>query len=159
MKVRLLYRNRGFDCNQVLPEMTDSLEEDLELKSLFHVMGGGDRFLEETARRVILSGLTEQTDILYRQTILKDCLKHISLIRQLYHLACEAEENDLEKYMGFFQDTPENILESARKALEAFVPYLKQLSELAENAGDDWESEGFSSFFFMIKRKLRIRDF
>lgn len=154
MKVRLLYRNTGFDRSQTLPEMEKSLEEDLELALLFGRMGGGDKFLEETVRRVMLAAPAEQADIRYRQEILKDCLNHRHLLRQLYHIACEAEENDLEKYMGFFQDTPENILESARKALEAFVPFLKQLSELAENAGDDWESSGFNTFFAMIRQEL-----
>lgn len=155
MKVRLLYRNKGFDRSQTLPETAKNLEEDLELTLLFDRMGGGgDQYLEETARRVMLAGLAEQTDIRYRQEILKDCLNHRKELRQLYHLACAAEENDLEKYMGFFQDTPENILESARKALEAFVPFLKQLSELAQQAGDDWESAGFHAFFTMIRQEL-----
>lgn len=154
MKVRLLYRNKGFERSQTLPETAKNLEEDLELTLLFGRMGGGDRYLEETARRVLLAGLAEQEDIRYRQEILKDCLNHRSQLRQLYHLACEAEENDLEKYMGFFQDTPENILESAREALEAFVPFLKQLSELAEHAGDDWEAAGFRAFFSMIRQEL-----
>ena len=45
-------------------------------------MGGGDKFLLGVAKSVVMSGLENDTDtILYRQEVLKDCLKNPSVIR------------------------------------------------------------------------------
>ena len=44
-------------------------------------MSGGDRFLFEVAQTSILTSLTDQRAIAYRQHIVADCLKNAAIVR------------------------------------------------------------------------------
>lgn len=76
MNVFLMYRDRDFNLQGELPWNEQSLTRDLDLNTLFDAMAQGDDFLFEVAKRAVLSGLDNDMEtILYRQDILKDCLK------------------------------------------------------------------------------------
>src|SRR5579872_5679050 len=54
-----------------------ALTQDLELNTLLRSMAAGDEFLFAVAQQAILSGLRNDANtVLYRQAILRDCLKH-----------------------------------------------------------------------------------
>jgi len=85
MKTFLMYKDHDFDLQQELPWNEPALTRDLELSTLLKSMALGDEFLSEVVKKSIFSSLNAGPDtILYRQSILKDCLKNPVIVRDLY---------------------------------------------------------------------------
>ena len=154
MKAFLMYRDRDFDMDRKLPPNEQALAQDLELNALFNAMAQGDRFLFEVARRAIFSSLNDLDTILYRQGILKDCLKNSSIIRDIYGIAVESIEKKKEHWWGFSSRYPGSILHSSRAVLQMLVGQLKKLKNIADEHADEFESEGFTTFFALLKQEL-----
>jgi len=155
MKAFLLYRDRDFDLQQKLPWDEQALIQDLELDTLFSAMAREDRFLFEVANKAVLAGLNNDPDtILYRQNILKDCLKNASIVREIYDLAVETIENEKKNYWGIFRDMPESILSRSVDVMHMFMLMLKKLKDIAAEHANQFESEGFAAFFAMLQREL-----
>jgi DNA mismatch repair ATPase MutS len=156
MKAFLMYRDRDFDLQQTLPLNAQTLTQDLELNTLFNAMTIGDEFLFETARKAVLTGLHNKPEtILYRQDILRDCLKNPSLVRDLYHLSIAGIESRKKTYWGIFSSNyPSTILHSSIELMKAFVTVLKKLRLFADEHAGKFESEGFSNLFAVLKKEL-----
>jgi hypothetical protein len=102
-----------------------------------------------------LSGLNNDPNtILYRQNILKDCLKNSSIVRDIYDIAVEAIESKRKSWYGFLSEYPHSILYNARSALQLFVGFLKKLKNVADEHADKFESEGFTAFFETLNKEL-----
>lgn len=156
MKAFLMFRDHDFDLKGKLPWNEQVLTQDLELNTLFHAMALGDDFLFEMAKKAVLSGLSNDLNtILYRQEILKDCLKNPSIARDIYDIAVEAIEREKKVYFGYwFSKYPSAILSRSIEVLQMFVGMLKKLKNIADEHADKFESEGFERFFAMLKREL-----
>ena len=88
-------------------------------------MALGDEFLFEVAKRAVFLGLNNDLDtILYRQNILKDCLKNSSIVRDIYDIAVESIENKKKYYFGIFTKYPASILYESIGMLQMFVGML-----------------------------------
>ncbi len=157
MKVFLMYKERDFDVQQELPWNEPELTQDLELDTLFIAMTRGDYFLQDAAKKVIFSGLNDRQDsILYRQSILKDCLKNSVIVRNLYNIAADAMETKQKNHWGWLLENsnPAYVMSVSVGALQMFVGSLKQLRAMADEHADKFESEGFKTLFAMIKKEL-----
>ena len=154
MNVFLMYPDRDYQAEQKPPSHGQSLIEDLELNTVFNAMAQGDEFLLDVAKRAILSGSEEPDIICYRQAILKDCLKHPAIVRQIYRIPIQSIENKRRQWMGIFTRYPSAILSRGLELLVMFVGLLKTLKKIADESADDFESEGFRRFFAMIKQEL-----
>ncbi len=155
MKAFLLYRDQDFDLQRALPSNAQALIQDLELDTLFNAMALGDKFLLEVAHKAVLSGLDSDLDtILYRQDILKDCLKNPSVVRDMYDIAVGAIAGERKVYFGIFGRRPEPILHRSLQVLHMFVDALRKLRDIADGHGEVFESEGFTALFAMLQREL-----
>jgi hypothetical protein len=155
MKAYLLYRDRDFDLQQALPANEPELTQDLELDTLFTAMAGDDSFVFEVVKKVVLAGLkNDVADILYRQRVLRDCLTHPAIIRQMYDIAVETIVTEKKHYFGIFRDYPDVILQRSVDVLQMFVTMLKKLRAIADEHAAEFESEGFRTFFAMLQREL-----
>jgi DNA mismatch repair ATPase MutS len=154
MKAFLMYKDQDFYLQRQLPSNEQALTQDLELNTLFNAMVLGDDFLLEVAKKAVLSGLNDLDTILYRQHILKDCLKNSSIVRDIYTIAVESIENKKKHWFGIFSRYPSSILHSSIEMLQMFVGLLKKLKNIADEHADKFESEGFRRFFAMIKQEL-----
>ncbi|HLF90096.1 MAG TPA: hypothetical protein VI451_14210 [Anaerolineales bacterium] len=154
MKAFLLYRDQDFDLQQPFPANEPALTQDLELNTLFNAMARGDDFLFEVAKKAVLSGSNDLDTLLYRQNILKDCLKNPALIREMYRIPITAIINKRKHWMGIYSRYPAAILSGSIQLLEMFVGLLKNLKRLADEHAHQFESEGFTRFFAMIKEEL-----
>jgi DNA mismatch repair ATPase MutS len=156
MKAFLMLRDHDFDLQGKLPPNEQALTQDLELNTVFNAMALGDKFLFEVAKKAVLSGLNNDLNtILYRQDILKDCLKYPSIVRDIYGIAVEAIEREKKVYLGYWSSKyPSAILSRSIEVLQMFVGMLKKLRNIAEEYADQFESEGFARCFVMLKREL-----
>jgi len=165
MKVFLMYPDRDFEVQRVeqkfphkqifiVPPEKAALIQDLELNTLFNAMALGDEFLLDVVRQAVLSHLDSPELIRYRQEILKDCLKHPDIIRQIYSIPIQAIENKQRHWMGIFSNYPSGILSGAREMLEMFVGLLKTLKKLGDDHAGEFESQGFRRFFSTVQHEL-----
>lgn len=155
MKAFLMFKDHDFDLQQKLPSNEQALTQDLELNTLFNAMALGDKFLFEVAKKAVLSGLNNDlSTILYRQNILKDCLKNPAIVRDIYNTAVEAIEGEKKTYWGLFSKYPGAILHRSIEVLQLSVGLLKKLRNIADAHADKFESEGFTAFSAMLKREL-----
>jgi DNA mismatch repair ATPase MutS len=137
------------------PGSDDVLTQDLELDTLWNAMAAGDEFLFETAKRVILSSLTDPQAIVYRQRVLADCLEQPAIVRQLYDLAIEALESERKVGGGFLDGArPDTILHRSVHVLTLHVDVLRRLRQIADEQAENFRSEGFTRFFAMLREEL-----
>ncbi len=153
MKARLLFKDKDFFLNAALQPNAGVLIQDLELRTLFDAMARGDEFLFEVSQRVVVSSLHDVDSILYRQDILRDCLKNPGVIRELYSLAGDAIEDGRKHYFGSYL-LAGSILFTAIDLLELFVKMLKRLRAITEANITTFESEGFTTLFSMLQAEL-----
>jgi DNA mismatch repair ATPase MutS len=157
MKVFLMYEDRDFDIKKDLPSNEGNLTQDLELTTLFKAMSGEDEFLLDVAKRAVLSSLTDKTSILYRQDILKDCVKNEGIVREIYDLAVETIESKKKKFWFYGSSrypNPSLTLHSSVEVLELLVVMLKKLRSIADKSSPLFSSAGFSRLFAMLRKEL-----
>jgi len=176
MKAFLMYPDRDFDPQQLLsrrerelrrhssdqslelrlmlPPNEAALTQDLGLNILFNAMAAGDNFLFELAKVAVLSGVNDPQVILYRQCILKDCLRHEPIVREMYQIAIEAVVEERKNYWSSFGRYPGGTLHRAVEVLQMFVGKLKRLRRVADEHAEQFESDGFSRLFAMLKAEL-----
>jgi DNA mismatch repair ATPase MutS len=155
MKAFLMYKNLDFDMNQPLAWNEQALVQDLELDTLFTAMTIGDKFLYDVAKKAVLTSIRNNPEvILYRQNILKDCLKNPTVIRNIYNIVVETIEGEKKIYWGYFSKYPIAILDRSVQVLQMYVGALKKLRNIANEFSDQFVSEGFTTLFAMLKREL-----
>lgn len=154
MNVFLMHPNRDLDPKAPLPPNHTALIQDLELEAILRAMAQGDKFLYDTAKQALLTGLTDPDDIRYRQDILRDCLTHPSVVRAIYAIPIEATRRKQRHWMGIFTRYPAGVLNSAVEMLELFMELLHDLKRLADEHAGAFQSDGFRRFFAMIQREL-----
>jgi hypothetical protein len=156
MKAFLMYKDQDFDLQRKLPSNEQALTQDLELTTLFNAMALGDTLLFEVAKSAVLSGLNNDLNtILYRQNILKDCLKNPFIVEEIYHIAIGAIEGPKKRdYWTYINDSPDGILRRSIEVLRRLVTALRRLRNIADAHTDRFDSEGFTAFFAMLKREL-----
>ena len=170
MKAHLMSRDRDFELQQEflatrryqkveIPKLLpneDALTQDLQLNTLFNAMAGGDTFLFQVARQAVLTGLQDNLEtILYRQAVLKDTLRNYSIVKTIYDVAVEAIEHERRRWWGIFsKNYPSGTLHSAVELVQMFMGILGKLRIVADEHSDKFESEGFRTFFAMLKAEL-----
>jgi DNA mismatch repair ATPase MutS len=154
MKAFLLHAEQDFDLEAGLPPGEEALTQDLEADTLFAAMARGDEFLFEVARRAVLSSLVDPDAIAYRQAILRDCLEHPDIVREIYDLAVEAIVGEKKIYFGIFSHSPDTILSRAIQVLEMFSEMLKRLRQMSDEHAARFGSAGFVRLFRTLSTEL-----
>jgi DNA mismatch repair ATPase MutS len=155
MRAFLMHRDRDFDLHQTLPWNERALTQDLELNMLLQAMGGNDEFLLDVARKALLSGLQNDVDtILYRQEVVKDCLKNPGVVKELYDLMVETIERSKKQWWGISSHYPSSMLYSSIDLLEFSLGMLGKLKGIAEEMVSRFDSEAFTALFAMLRKEL-----
>lgn len=154
MRVLLMDQDRDFDDQATPPWNDQALIQDLELETLFAAMAGEDRFVLDVVKKAILAGTPGPDTILYRQNILRDCLKNRQVVKDLYNLAVEAIEGERKSYFGIFSKYPGSLLNGAINILTVYVHMLRRLRGIAETHGKRFQSAGFTNLFHTLEKEL-----
>jgi DNA mismatch repair ATPase MutS len=154
MKAHLMYRERDFDLSRPGPPQQDAVVQDLELVTLLSAMGGGDNDLTNIARKAVLASSADVSTILYRQDILRDCLRHEQIVRDVYNLAVETLDAERKNYLGMASRYPQWVLHRSVEVMEMLVGKLQQLRAMADQHIGSFASEGFKTMFTMLQREL-----
>src|SRR6202012_1355085 len=102
--------------------------QDLELETLFKAMSGGDEFLFEAAKRVMLAPPEQDIDtLLFRQAVLKDCIQNQPVVARIYELSVDALERKRKQWFGVLNKSPIGILSGAIDLLQALMEILGKL--------------------------------
>jgi hypothetical protein len=154
MKVHLLYRHADFDPAAPLPANEAELVADLGLNPVLAAMSGGDEFLSEVSRSILLRRLADRDEIRYRQAILADCLDHAAAVHEMYAIACGAIEAEKRIWMDAHTKHPDALLQRSIELLGTFFKSLERLRRIAEQTAPTSRSEGLKTLFAMLIREL-----
>lgn len=155
MKALLMHRDRELNLHQERPWNEQALVQDLELGTLIHAMARGDEFLSTVARASLLSGFDiDLVTILYRQQVLKDCLKNSGVVRKLYDLTVEATVGAKRQWWGLSSDYPSSMLYSSVDLLEFLLGMLRKLMNMAGGAAVQFDSVAFTALFATLQKEL-----
>ncbi len=177
MKPYLLYEqdaDKSFEdsLKRKIPNENE-LVQDLNLHHVFQAMAQNDPFLYSTAKRVVLNSLMDIPAILYRQSILKDCINNGPAIRELFTLAASAVK-EAAYYKEYTQPNFSKIIPVSVRVfnsaglLELLVVKLEDLKSAVCGAEKAFHSKGLTEFSsrlaafttdeFFIKVKEYIAD-
>lgn len=156
MRVLLVHPERPLRDLPQPPSNAQDLVDDLGLAPLFSAMAGGDRFVLDVSLRVVLASLTDAASVRYRQDVLRDCIAHPDLMRELYGLAVEFAEAKRKQWLWVSPSfsSASTILATAQRMLATSLDLLKRLRSIAERAAGQVESEGLRRFFAMLLAEL-----
>lgn len=152
-------KDPALDLRQALPWNQVALVQDLGLNILLDAMAAGDQFLREAALIGLLSGITDERTIRYRQDVLHDCLTGRVVVREMYDIAVEALHGERKHHWFSLGRYPSGTLHHAVEVLEVFVASLRKLRQLADKNVGGFESEGFLRLFRMLQTELDDRYF
>jgi hypothetical protein len=131
-----------------------TLNQDLELDTLYRTMAAGDEYLYDTVKKVVPVSLSDVAAILYRQAVLNDCIEHEETVRQLYAIAVEAMEVEKKSFYWSISASPGSVLHSARDLVQALLGVLGKLRRVADDNIEQFRSPGFRRFYGMIQSEL-----
>ena len=154
MKAHLMFRDQDFDAAQTLPPQKEALVQDLELATLFAAMSLDDPWLPTIVRTAVLASTVDSGTILYRQEILKDCLRAEAVVRQIYQLAGDSLERERKDFWGRDTHSPSILLHRSVRLMEMFVDVLRQLRMIVDQHSNAFVSEGFGDLFTMLQHEL-----
>ena len=163
MKVCLLYEDKERADSGTYFD-TASIIQDLGLKALF--LAGAkkliydkgevkrvepeDPYLVETLKSVMMIPLATKEEIIFRQEIVKDCLRHEDLIRSLYEISSRALKIWAELGRGpgekMSQSNPVTKLTTEIKVLHLFFDSLKKVKTLLDTREEELASRGLRHF-------------
>ncbi len=153
MKAFLLYPDRDFDPSAATPHQEDDLVRDLGLDTLFDAMAGQDAGVRDVVRRVVLHPLTDPEVIGYRQRILRDCLAHPDVLREMYRIAVDSIAREQRIWPSLIR-SPEYTMVRAVQVMELFTGQLRALRAICDAHPADWTSAGFTRLLGMLRTEL-----
>lgn len=156
MKVRLLHPERDLALDPRLPwQLSEIIDDDLELPRLYQAMAAGDEFLLNTAKKVVPLAVTDPVVVVYRQQVLADCLANRIVVQQMYDVAVDAAEVRRKVFLGgLMSRNPESILHRSVRILEMLTENLRQLRSLCDQHASQFRSAGFRQLLAMIGEQL-----
>lgn len=138
-----------------MSRLEDDVATDLELNTVISAMSRGDGVIADVAREALLASLTDIDTILYRQSILRDCIENADCIRTVYDLAVETLDTERTSFLFLsLGRTPGSVLFRAVDVLEMLYGMLSRLRHIADQHGTEFASPGLRRFFAMVQAEL-----
>lgn len=154
MNVHLMHKDRYFDMNETIIQDQKTLTRDLGIEGILDKMANQDEFIYDVCNQALFLNLNNTDAILYRQVILKDCIKNPKVIRTMYDLVTELLAKKKEWYWSFSSSHRSSSLSGSVSLLKFFIKYFICFKEIADNEDAKFSSEGFKNFFAMLRENL-----
>jgi DNA mismatch repair ATPase MutS len=155
MKAFLMHKERNFDPQAKSPANAPDLIKDLELDTLVRAMAADDEFLSKISMNAVLQASDSDIEtVLYRQAVLKDCLKNPRIARALYSVTLDALEAEKLHSWAYLNNYPAGILHRSMEILQKLIHVLEDLRAIAEKHAADFSSEGFVALFSTLRSEL-----
>ncbi|MCC3372495.1 hypothetical protein [Cohnella sp. REN36] len=150
MKPYLLYECREFVPLQPAADL--AFMEDLQVEPLLEAMSRGDRFVLETARKLVPRLEIEPSDILYRQQMAADCIRHPALIEEIYEIASRVELQSADYRTQMKPSFSRNVsvvekLKTAVALTEWIIQTLRTLRTMGKTRLGSDQTEGLNCLF------------
>ena len=127
-----MHKNKNFTIKQKFSNHLNIIMSDLELDVLLKAMSMGDEFLYDVSKTALLDILKTKEEIIYRQEILKDCLKNAQIVRDIYELTQKSLANKQKRWLGVFGRYPSSLLSSSVSLLDMYFELLEDLRNIAD---------------------------
>lgn len=127
------------------------MTQELALETVQSAIDEGARFLHNVAHVLLPSPGSDWEKILYRQEILKNCLKHTKPIAELFRLAVEAIAGKNNLRVSISMRYPPGILRDATM-MRMLIDFLKQLKYFADAYFGKSESKGLPDLMSTLQR-------
>ncbi len=154
MRTFLMYEDKNFAIQEKFSKNADILMSDLELGVLLNAMSKDDDFIYDVSKTALLDMLKMQDEMIYRQDILKDCMKNRFVAREIYELTLKSLAKKQQRWLGIFGRYPGSLLSSSVSLLDMYFELLEDLRKIADENIDNFSSVGFKRFFSMIQKEL-----
>ena len=150
MRPGLLAASRDSDVDvATMPVADPTLVADLGLERVFRAMAGGDEFLDDVVRRIVVAPLGDDAAIRYRQASVRDAIASPAVVRELYDLVVEAIETE-RRIWGAQMRNAELVLDRSANILGRFLDTLRALRAIAATNGELFTSPGFAALFELL---------
>lgn len=148
-----MHRETDFDLSAPLPSNGADLLQDLGLATVCNAMADGEPLVLKSSRRALLLGLTAPDEILYRQSVLDDCITHAGTVRHLFRTSTEAVEAE-RRVWSLYSDVPQSVLSRAISAIDILLANLRELRRTSDEDAGSFSSEGFTRLFKTLSADL-----
>lgn len=158
MKPCLLYEHKEEASKKNISNETE-LVQDLNLQIIFKTMSQDNDFLYRTVKSVILNSLLDINTIIFRQEILKDCIKNSPVIRDVFNIASKAVL-EAAFYKEYTQPNYARIIPVSVRViksvglLELLILKLEEARALFSTNEKGFDSKGMISFYRMLNNYL-----
>ncbi len=152
MRTGLLFADRDVDLDAA-PVVNATLVADLGLDAIYAAMAGGDRVLDDVARRWLAAPLDNDDAIRYRQAVVRDALAAPAVIRELYAIATAAVDGE-RRVWGSAMRNAELVLDRSAEVLGLFIESFRALRRVEATDASRFTSPGFTALFERIANQL-----
>lgn len=155
MKVLLLYPDRDFEPQNTPLESLERFATDLGLGILLEAACGDDRYLYEVFSAALSSAWANDAGtIVYRQDVLRDCMKNAAFVRALYALAWEPFERSRSWNFGLYGWHTSAMVSSSVRTLRSSLSILRMIRDACRRDAANFSSTGFTRLFEALERNL-----
>ena len=148
----LLWKDRNAQWGAPEDPLWEDRCRDLHLTSVVMAMGSGDPHISEICRQILNSPLKTREEILYRQEILKDCIRDPQTMERIYEICAEAEENRKNTWCRLTSPHLTTVYSSAEDLLKIYMEALVEIRKTLETG--EFHSQGLQKLKDLLTKEL-----
>lgn len=142
MRVSLLYKDHAMDWRK--KKSGTHCYDDLKFEVLLETMSRGSKEVYGWCSRVMEESLQSEEEILYRQAVMKDCIRNAKVVKQLYEIADSAvKEIVWNRSYVLINDEPSVVIDNAIQRLGHFLQKYTKIRKQLNLSSNEFSSEGF----------------
>ena len=148
----LLWKDRNAQWASSKDPMQEDRFHDLNLEPVVTAMGCGNPYISEICRQVLDSPLKTIEEIIYRQEILKDCIRDSQTIETVYEICEEAEEKRKNTWCRLTSPHLTTVYSSAEELLKIYMEALVEIRRTLETR--EFHSRGLQKLSNLLTNEL-----
>jgi hypothetical protein len=133
----------------------NEITQDLNLEIIYKSMARNDKYIYKVVKNVLTEPLTDSDTVLYRQEILKDCIKHYDSINGIYELSANTIET-IDKFTEGSKRINSSNFSNAASVLNSLellgllVDDFQKLKVYLDTVEANFASKGLRAFYHRL---------